>query len=303
MEKSHSVELGNSRGRVTFVDDQDSAMIVDFDQMRYDNSSGSVYDIKEDMHVNIYELSPAKYKTYRLIKKLSKSGAEAYLEHQKPVEHLSKRVYSYYDIPHPGAESEYGSTNFTTNIKEGKYETDNEMVNQIILRSQDLIYEEIQTRAQTAEKKRNEEKQAETAEKNAKFSNFLPNPEEVEKRLKFIEAAQEHRASEYITSIPPGERPSFNQLFELVRIGDEFQSFWKAMLNSYRNDDECVNEIMNVLQLLNVSDEDLKSIDPRNNLGVAAGMLLKQRRLEQEKQNGKDDFMAWMAQQNEKIKD
>lgn len=127
---------------------------------------------------------------------------------------------------------------------------------------------------------------------------------EAEKELKLLEAAKNHKAAKYIESLPPEERPTLKQLSEPMQYSLCKESFWKRLEDCYNDDEkgenECINEMKKVLQVLNVSDEELKEADPQSRLVSAAGMLLEQRRLKQEMQAGKDDFMAWMAANNNK---
>lgn len=186
MEKSHNVELSytdrqfvtwKSRyltgGRVTFVDEQGKAMIVDFKQQHREGGSSASSVDEETMHMNIYEFSPAEYKSFRLVKKLSNAGAEKLLQLCKPIEHMDKQVYYSYMTGGPGGHSESGTEDFETNIKEGKYETNSAVANQVIRQAQDLIYDKIQETKQAEKIKLEQQEKADIANKNQKFGNFL----------------------------------------------------------------------------------------------------------------------------------
>lgn len=132
--------------------------------------------------------------------------------------------------------------------------------------------------------------------------------EAVEKELKLVQALKEHRAAEYLESLPTAERPTLQQLSEPMQFSLDETNFWEKISSCYPKDEsgksECVNEITKVLNLLNVEPEDIKKISKKNEFITAAEMLSEQRRLQQRTQADKNDFMAWMAaNQNKNVKD
>ena len=186
MQKSHNVELTYTNrkfvtsvakyltgGRATFVDEQGKAMIIDFKQTRHEGGSSASSIDEETMHLNIYELSPAEYKSFRLVKKLSSAGADKLLKLSKPIEHLETQVYYCYDTPGPGGHYETGHEDFATNIKNETYKTNSEAANKLIRQAQDLIFDKIQEVKQAEKVKQEQQKQAEIADKNQKFGNFI----------------------------------------------------------------------------------------------------------------------------------
>ena len=191
MQKSHNIELSydnrefvtwTSRhltgGRVTFVDEQGKAMIMDFKQVRHEGGSSASSIDEETMHLNIYELSPAEYKSFRLVKKLSSAGADKLLSMKKPLEHLETQVYYCYDTPGPGGHIETGHEDFATNIKDGKYEVNSEAANQVIRQAQDLIYDKIIETEKAEKIKSEQQKKAEIADKDRKFGNIISHERE-----------------------------------------------------------------------------------------------------------------------------
>ena len=186
MQKSHNVELTYTNrkfvtstakyltgGRATFVDEQGKAMIVDFKQKHTDGGSSASSTEEETMYMNIYEFSPAEYKSFRLVKKLSSAGADKLLKLSKPIEHLEKQFYYCYDTLGPGGHYETGHEDFATNIKNETYKTNSEAANKLIRQAQDLIFDKIQEVKQAEKVKQEQQKQAEIADKNQKFGNFI----------------------------------------------------------------------------------------------------------------------------------
>ena len=92
MQKSHHVDIiGKKRpvgALVTFVDEHGKAMILKFKQKDEISGSSASTSERTTLNLDIYELSSAEYKSFRLVKKLSGAGANTLLSIRKPLNHM-----------------------------------------------------------------------------------------------------------------------------------------------------------------------------------------------------------------------
>lgn len=175
MQKSKYVELTHGRnmtgGQVAFIDEQGKAMIFDFKQ-KYELSGSSVSTSERStLYLDIYEMSSAEYKSFRLVKKLSSAGANKLLSMRKPIDQMYRVVYSSYDTP--GHYSSDGTRDFETNIKESNFSsyTKNEAEAKLIKEAQELIYQRLVERDQQKLKAEQEKQESQ----NKLFKSFTSN--------------------------------------------------------------------------------------------------------------------------------
>lgn len=142
---------------------------------------------------------------------------------------------------------------------------------------------------------------AKTMQQIAQFSGI----EELKQEAELLQAVHDKKVVEYLQSLPQDQRPNIEKLsqptmFGLQKPGKE-KSIFDEIKAVYKDADEYTKVVKEVLSAIGVSKKDIERAADRKDIGEAAVMLLQEEQLAQRNQQGKADFMAWMAKNKKNI--
>lgn len=140
---------------------------------------------------------------------------------------------------------------------------------------------------------------AQTMQKIAKLSKL----DGVQKESELLMAVRDKKVVEYLRSLPASERPSVAKLSKPTALGlrkpdGSGMSVFEEIRKVYKNEGEYLMVAKEVLTIVGVTKNDIEKAAGREDIGDALKMLMEEKQIAKEKEQGKADFMAWMAKNN-----